>query len=233
MCTSQNDKGAQSCKYCGYLFEDYSSTGVVTPNGYSDSKQEEAKTAEIEDSKTQDLTTEDTEPPPITSFGTSTVSGFSPLFVASRSLFGSILPAVIYLLFFASLGSFSSLNIFNIALIAVFVLIVIVPVLTTPRKYEFYDHLLRIHKIVGGDSEIPYTDLKLYDNPSGSRRQRIILSITGRSRPIAIPGNPENKDLGQNLYQFLDRNLSKFGKGHVEDKPSDIQAANEDNKEPN
>ncbi len=233
MCASQNDVGAQSCKFCGYLFEDYSSTGVTTPNSYSVSKQEEAKTSKLEDSKTQNLTTEDTEPTPITSFSASTVSGLSPLFVTSRSMFGSILPAVIYLLFFASLGSFSSLNIFNVALIAIFVLIVIVPVLTTPRKYEFYDHSLRIHKIVGGDSEIPYSELKLYDIPSRSRRQRIILSIAGRSRPISIPGNPENKNLGQNLYQFLERNLSKFGKSHVEDKPPDTTTSNEDNKELN
>lgn len=202
MCSTQNDYSAQSCKFCGYLFENYTISGANPPNYNSNSSWETKSTTETK------VETEDQMSAP-TSPNHTAISGSSPLFMATRPLLSSILPAVIYLLILASLGSFSSLNIFTISLIAVFILIVAVPILTAPRKYMFFENSLLIHKFVGSDKKLLYSDLTLYDLPPGFKRPRIVLGVAGHTRPIGIPGNPTNKDLGESLYQFLEKSLKK------------------------
>jgi hypothetical protein len=64
-------------------------------------------------------------------------------------------------------------------------------------------------KIIGRDSEIPYSELEIRDYSKG-RRPRIILSAAGQGRSIVIPGNPTNGELGEDLNQFLQKKLKKF-----------------------
>jgi len=64
-------------------------------------------------------------------------------------------------------------------------------------------------KVIGGSSEIPYSDLEILDYSKG-RRPQIILATKGQRRRILIPGNPTNGELGVDLNQFLEKKLKKF-----------------------
>ncbi|MGI0091730.1 MAG: hypothetical protein ACREBS_08475 [Nitrososphaerales archaeon] len=211
MCETRNDENAQSCKYCGYIFEDFSTPQATTQgngNRYpAPSKQEEEEPAGI--STAHPLpSTENTLPAPSPSATIST--GSSPLFVVSRSVFSSVAPAIlIYLVLFTLATSMAGLDLFSVSIIIIFILISILSFLFSTRRYEFYDSSLRMHKIIGGDSEVSYDDLEIYDSPTG-RRARIILSAKGHRRPMAIPRNPTNKELGQDLNQFLRKKLKKY-----------------------
>ena len=87
----------------------------------------------------------------------------------------------------------------------VFILVGFVPILFTTRRYEFFDGSLRMSKIIGGSSEMLYSDLEIRDFSKG-RRPQIILSAMGKRRAIVIPGNPTNGGLGEDLNQFLQKN---------------------------
>ncbi len=127
---------------------------------------------------------------------------------------------MVFIGFFFTTGGFSILS---IVVILVFVLIAILPVLLSPRSYEFYDSSLKIHKIVGGDSEIPYSGLTLYEAATTGRRPQVVMTVAGQRRPIVIQGNPTNKETGQTLNQFLGTRLKKYNpqaKENEEESPS-------------
>ena len=212
MCGTINDPNAQSCKYCGYIFEDYAvgSSGVALNSSASQPNPAQLPSFEA-GSPQQSSATEEPMPTIMTGRKETTdptgIAG-NPSFVVTRSLVGSLVPALGYLVFISLFGAFSISDPISIVLIAVFALIVILPVLFSPRKYEFSDSNLRIHKIIGGDSEIPYSEMTLIDMPSG-RRPQIALQSEGQRRPMVIPGNPENKEIVQNLKQFLETRVRK------------------------
>ena len=64
-------------------------------------------------------------------------------------------------------------------------------------------------KVIGGSSEIPYSDLEILDYSKG-RKPQIILETMGQRRRILIPGNPTNAVLGEDLNQFLQKKLKKY-----------------------
>jgi hypothetical protein len=204
MCNTLNDQNAQSCKYCGYIFEDYSNTR--TDN--SPSPQWEQPSIDNFPPPTADTFTEPSSP---------TVSTSAPLFVVSKSLLGSILPGIIYLVFILLFTTASGFSVYSLGVVALFILIAFIPNLFTPRKYEFYDNSLRINKIIGKDSEISYSESEIHDQPM-KRRPRIILTVVGQRRTIVIPGNPSNAQLGEDLNQFLQKKLKKH-----DQKPSNQQ----------
>ena len=88
-------------------------------------------------------------------------------------------------------------------------MIAFAPLLFTTRKYEFFDDSLRMSKVIGGSSEILYSDLEILDHSKG-RRPQIILATVGQRRRILIPGNPTNGELGEDLNQFLQKKLKKY-----------------------
>ncbi len=202
MCGTQNDQNAQSCKYCGYLFEDFGTTGADTPSFSAPLQTPQEPTVY------NVATSSETNPPSALPDSTPSMSSDSPLFVVSRSLIASVVPSIIYLAFVAAIGLFT-LSLYAIGYLAFFFLIAFVPALFSPRKYEFFDSSLRIHKTIGGDSDIAYSDLTLYDSRTG-RRPRIVLSAAGQRRSIIISGNPTNSQLGQSLSQFLEGKLKKY-----------------------
>jgi hypothetical protein len=224
MCNTQNDQNAQSCKYCGYIFENFDTPGVSTSSWGSSSQNPETSPSSFNRMPSSDISTT-----PTTAIPPTPISTGSPLFVVSRSMLGSLLPAIFYLAFLFFTNALSTLGIFSILLIAVFFLIAIVPVLFTPRKYMFYETSLRIHKTVGRDAEIPYSSLILYDYAMG-RRQQLVLSVEGQRRQILIPGNPKNQELGQDLKQFLEQRVKKYNPqtGTPQNQPEDNNAANAD-----
>jgi hypothetical protein len=206
MCGTMNDQGAQSCGYCGYLFENLNAPVASAV----DNKKE-----------TQPSPLNTVAPPSDQEFSTlypsSSRSSGSSLFVVSKSLLASMLPGITYLLFIVVISSISSVSVFSLLLIVLLIAASVIPILFSPRRYEFFDNSLRIHKIIGGDSEYQYSDLTLYDSPI-RRRAQLVLSAAGQKRPIVIPGNPMNKELGMDLKQFLSSRLKK---------PESTQKANE------
>jgi len=138
----------------------------------------------------------------------SSLSG-SALYVVKKSLIGSIVPALLYLFFIASIGLFSGFSLYSIILVVFFLLVALVPALFSPRSFEFYDESLKIHKIIGGGSEIPYSSLSLLDYPARGRSQQVVLSVAGQRRPLIIGKNPTNQSLGMDLKQFLNSKLKK------------------------
>lgn len=212
MCGTKNSQDALTCKSCGFNLESLRTT-------YASDVSRPVEEGPIIDTsppldtnpipKPFDANSNpkpfDTNPIPTSTIPP--ISSGSPLFVVSKSLIGSILPIMAYLVFISIFGLFSSPAF--ISLIAIFILISVVPMLTSPRRYEFYDESLRMHKIVGGDSDISYSALTLHGSDTGARRAQIVVSVEGQRRPFVIPGNPMNKELGQDLYQFLSVKLKK------------------------
>ncbi len=188
MCNTMNDSNVEACTYCGYIFEDF-----VTKNNQTQipsSKFKREPQAEI----------------PSVSAGIPTTEG-SPVFVASTSLLSALVP----LAFYIAIGFFafsSGAGAISIALFAFIVVFAVIPLLNAPRKFEFYDDSLKIHRTLRGITVIPYSDITISEFSSGFRKStRTYLSIKGRRRPIALPGNPTSKELGVDLKQWLTQKL--------------------------
>lgn len=201
MCGTMNDQNAQSCSFCGYIFEDFG-TGTVDsrsgPKTYSEPVVE------------NDLNTVPTLPDQTSvPSATSSVSTGSALFVVTRSFLATILPALIYLFLIFTVGIYSGFSIISLILVVLFLVIAVIPSLFTPRRFEFFDSTLKIHKTIGGDSEIPYSELTILESPVRGRSQQIVLSATGQRRPIIVGKNPRNENLGMDLRQFLNSKLKK------------------------
>lgn len=138
------------------------------------------------------------------------------------------MPAIIYFLLIASLGLLT-LSLSAIFYIVFFVLIAFLPVLFTPRKYLFYETSLTIHKIIGRDTELPYSNVSLYEPVRGGRKSQVILAPEGHKRAMIIPGNPTNDALGLDLKQFLEKRLRKYDPKPPSDQTSQEQASTTDN----
>lgn len=190
MCGTKNSSDATTCKSCGYVFEKFNTSEA---GSYSEPEHQDQPVPSFESSPVSSAPTP-----------TPTISTGGPLFVVTRSVVGSLLPLIIYLLFIAFSGLIFS--VYFVGIIAIFVLITVVPMLTSPRRYEFYSDSLRLHKIVGGDSEVFYSNMTLYESPRG---RQIGLLVEGQRRPIMISGNPVNAELNQNLKQFLEKKVKK------------------------
>ncbi len=204
LCGTKNDQSSQSCKNCGYEFIDDLGSSSASPT--SESSLASSSHNEQEPWKTN-LNT------PLSSTNTSPVSSVptssgAPLYVVSKSLLGSIAPVLLYLVLIFFLTGGTSFSLLSIGIIAIFVVAAMFQVLLSTRKYEFYDDSLRMHKTIGRDSEIQYSQLEKYDYPIG-RRPRIVLSAAGQRRPIVIPGNPSNGEQGLDLNQYLAKKLKK------------------------
>ncbi|MDG7001355.1 MAG: hypothetical protein JRN15_19840 [Nitrososphaerota archaeon] len=203
LCGTKNDQKSKSCKNCGYVFiDDFGSSSVDT----SSESNLASSPHEEQDLWKTNLST------PLPSTDTSPVSSASssgaPLYVVSKPLLGSIAPVLLYIVLIFFLTGGTNFSILSIGIIAIFVVAAIFQVLVSTRKYEFYDDSLRMHKTIGGDSEVQYSQLEKYDYPVG-RRPRLVLSAAGHRRPIVIPGNPSNGEQGVDLNQFLTKKLKK------------------------
>jgi len=204
MCGTMNDQNAQSCSFCGYIFEDFGS-GTVSSGSASSSND---TSASIQNDNINKVPTPADQVSTIPS-STSTVSTGSPLFVVTRSFLATILPSLIYLFLIFAVGIYSGFSYYSILLVVLFLIIAVLPSLFSPRRFEFYDNSLKTHKIIGGDAEIPYSSLTMLDSPIRGRSQQIALSVAGQRRPIVINKNPKNQDLGVDLRQFLTSKLKK------------------------
>lgn len=207
-----NDENAQSCSFCGYIFEDFATGGVG-----SGLPAKSGSEATIQNNLNTLPTVPDQSSIPST---TSSVPTGATLFVVTRSLLGTILPALVYLFLIFTVGVYSGFSVISLILVVLFLIIAVIPSLFTPRRFEFSDSSLKIHKIIGGDSEIPYSDLTMLDYPVRGRAQQIVLSMAGQRRPIIISKNPKNESLGIDLRQFLTSKLKKPDTGSTIGNPS-------------
>ena len=210
MCDTLNDSNAQTCKSCGYIFEDFSTTGVSNPPQWEKSW----------GTSTAPPAANDFSIPP-------TISTGSPLFLVSKSLLRSLGQGIVYLLFIAIFTLGTSISVYSLGVIALFILIAFAPPLFTTRKYEFFDNSLRMSKVIGGSSEIAYSDLEILDYSKG-RRPQIILATVGQRRRIMIPGNPTNGALGEDLNQFLQKKLKKYDPHSGEQSTASSDATKDD-----
>ena len=85
-----------------------------------------------------------------------------------------------------------------------------------------------IHKMVGHDTELPYSDVSLYEPVRGNRKSQVILAPQGRKRAMIIPGNPTNDALGLDLKQFLEKRLKKYEPRPATEQTSQDQTDNTD-----
>jgi len=208
MCGTQNAQNADSCKYCGYLFENFNAATLNPAGKDFSTKSNQVPTSESMNTVPANTNVETFDKTPSSVESMSTISTGPPSFVVSRSLLSSIIPSLAYLIFILFITTSAGFNLSTLAIFVFFIALAVVPVLISPRRYEFFDDSLRIHKIIGADSEIPYSELTLNDVAAG-RRAQIVLSVSGKSRQLVIPGNPTNKELGLDLNQFLEKKLKK------------------------
>jgi len=202
MCGTLNEENAQSCSFCGYLFEDYS-TANLNQSQHQRPPQGATYGDATNSSKLPDQSTT-----PSRDY-TSDNSG-SPLFTVNRSIWGTIIPSVIYLVLISALGLYSSFSLYSLVLIAFFLLIAVVPALLAPRRFEFYDGSMKVHKTIGGDAEYPYSAVSMVDYSNQRRGNKsIVLNVAGQGRPLVIGKNPTNQQLGVDLRQFLSQKLEK------------------------
>jgi hypothetical protein len=219
-----NEQAAKSCSFCGYLFEDYGTGTVGSPVVKSSNTSPSNTDGYNPASQPLDQNASASSFPAVT-------SGGSPYFVVSKSIASSLLPALVYLVFIGSIGLYSGFSIYSLLLVVFFMVVAVVPSLFSPRRFEFYDDSMKIHKTIGGDSQVPYSDLSLVDYPVRGRSPQIVLSVPGQRRPVVIPKNPTNQQLGIDLKQFLTNKLKKTptGQNSSGDVNSNQQSPPDDN----
>jgi hypothetical protein len=231
MCGTMNDQSAQSCSFCGYLFEDYGTgtVGGTTPPPISPPSSNTASTVDGNFNTIPAVSESDSNSGP--SYASVPNSSGSPIFVVSKSIWGTIAPTLIYLFLIGSVGFFSSFSVFTLLLVVFFIVVAVIPGLMQPRRFEFYDNSLKVHRTIGGDSELAYSNVSVVDYPARGRSQQTVLSVTGQRRPLVIGKNPSNKELGMDLKQFLNSKLKKVDRsGKPLNTSEDAQTA--DNSKP-
>ena len=213
MCSTVNKGDAKSCKSCGYSFEDFD---VADFN----SNPSPAQWAPKQPTSSGDSF-------PVSDSSAEIISGSSPLFVVSKSIFSLLTPGILYLVFILFVTFSGGTDYTSLGLIVVFVLLAVLPIFFTARRFEFYDNSLRMVKPIGGASGIPYSDLMIEENFSGRRRRIVLYSLGQRRRNIVIPGNPTNTELGEDLDHFLQKKVPKqpSSEGKSLPQPSDSNSS--------
>jgi hypothetical protein len=196
MCGTKNDQSAKSCSFCGYIFEDYNTSGA---SATTTSKQDPTPAPQISNS------------PSTTSYSSAPLESMAgiPIFSVSKSFVSTLIPTIVYLVFMLLIVVSTGFSIFSLVIIVIFLLIPTATTLFTPNRFEFYEDYMRTHKPVGGDTEYPYSELEIYNYPNNRRKERIYLSVSGNRKLILVPKNPENKERNQDLKQFLETKLKK------------------------
>jgi hypothetical protein len=211
MCGTKNDGNAQTCKFCGYIFENFSSSQLNTTDKYeSTTINQVPPPSEVLSTSTD--STAATQPSDLSSTDPfSTISSGTPAFVAKKSIISSIIPSLAYLAFILFATASSGFSLYSLGIILFFILVFTLPTLVSPRRFEFYDDRLVLHKTIGADKVIPYSDLTFNYVQRGRRSQIVLSSISGKVRQLLIPGNPMNKDMGMDLRQFLEKKVKSPG----------------------
>jgi hypothetical protein len=210
MCNTINDSSAQSCSYCGYIFEN-----VAPVDAGSFPSQRDAAPTNV-------LSQPDATASP--SYSTTAQSGLVPVFVVKSSwrdrnhlpslIFGIIITAVyivLYLPFYASanynIGSFIFL---------IFPFLFILPAFTSNRTFEFYENSLTIRGI-GSVKEIPYSEISAVSTVRG----RTFIQLKNSWRAIRLQGTIKSNTAGQDPYEWLS---NKIKAENPPEAPSDTSA---------
>jgi hypothetical protein len=213
MCGTENPKNAQTCKFCGYIFENFDTGQIDTSNKNVPAALNQVPSSRNEDSSAEPGSEEKF--PDMTASSSTvpipTMGSGAPAFVVSKSVLSSILPSIVYLVFILVFTTSAGISIYSLAITLIFIAVALVPVLFSPRRFEFYDDEVKVHKTIGGDTLIPYSDIAYNYAQRGNRSQVVLSSISRRMRPLVVPGNPANKDLGMDLNQFLEKKVRKPG----------------------
>jgi hypothetical protein len=198
MCNTVNDSSAQSCKYCGYIFEDVSPAS--TPSSVSSA-------GEI---SPQNVITPPEGAIPSTIYKSPSFQSSAPVFVVSsswrdrRNLTSIIIGAVLAIFYIVSdLPAISGSGFSVTSLIfLIFPALFIVPAFLSSRTYEFYDNVLVI-KGVGSNREIPYSQISAVSNYRGA----IVLQLSNQWRQIRVQGKIKSNTSGVDLPAWLNQKV--------------------------
>src|SRR5690349_13123575 len=135
MCGTQNAQNANSCKFCGYIFEDFNTAGLNAPDGNISPPTSKVSVDENLNTVRPNSNVENV--PDIFTSSTSPVSPINPgvpVFVVSKSLLTSILPSLAYLVFVLLVTLSSGLNLYTLGIFVFFIAVAVLPQLFTPRR---------------------------------------------------------------------------------------------------
>jgi hypothetical protein len=208
MCNTVNDDSAESCKYCGYIFE-----GVSTARSATEA-------LNVNTSAAQD-TQPDTIPRARSRNSSIIPSGSSATFVLKSSwkdrrnlpsVIVGVLLAAFYIIInlpFSYGSSFSAETLIFLIIPVLFVL----PAFTSNKTYEFFDNSVVISGI-GSRREIPYSEVASVAEVRG----RIYLQLKNQWRQIRVQGNTISNTSGQELAEWLSK---KIKAGQTKESESD------------
>lgn len=187
MCDSLKEPDAETCKTCGYIFEDLASSLDSAPR--------------LKNSWLAGTTVSDGSLQQLDSTG-------SPLFVSSTPMRTHMISAVTTAIVAVPVILGAGHDIYSFVLgVALPVAGGLVSFLFSAKKYEFFDNLLLMKGVVGRSSDVQYSELKI-QRPWRGRWRGMVLSRTGKRRPMLIQSNPRD-GMGETLTHFLEKKLYK------------------------
>lgn len=201
MCDTVNDSQAESCKYCGYIFEDVASESPrVAPSNASDVAP--ANVAR-NDTGTQNQSFNSFTP----EINTSTAAFVIKNSWKDRRNIPSLIIAVLVILFYVAnyvpaiqSGSFSAEDLIFLVIPVIFIL----PLITVNKTFEFYADHLSVNGL-GSHQTILYTQI----DSVTSYRGRTILQLKDTWRQIRIQGNVKSNSTGQDLVTWLNQKIKQ------------------------
>ncbi len=198
MCNTVNDSTAQSCKYCGYIFEDVSPTGTTSSVSTA---------GEI---SPQNVVTPPEGPIPVSSYQSPSFQSSAPVFVVSSSwrdrrnltsiIIGAVL-AVFYIVSDLPIITGSGFSVTSLVFL-IFPALFILPAFLSSRTYEFYDNALVIRG-VGSNREIPYSQISAVSNYRGA----LVLQLNNQWRQVRVQGKIKSTTVGVDLPTWLNQKI--------------------------
>jgi hypothetical protein len=201
MCNTVNDSAAESCTYCGYIFEDVAAKkSLSSPNGVS----EAAPTNVVQNN-----------PAPANRSFASTPTENNPssaVFVVKSSWkdrrnIPSIIIAVLVILFYVAsyVPAIESSSLSPVSLIFLVIpFVFILPLITNNKTFEFYDSYLSISGL-GSHQTIPYSEIISVNNYRG----RILIQLKNTWRQVRVQGTVVSNSTGQDLVAWLNQKIKK------------------------
>ncbi len=192
MCNTVNDASAESCKYCGYLFEDSSLNRIqVTPN----------------------VAPQNVVPPsgvavqPVASSPVPRPQTSTPVFVISKSWkdkrnLGSFIVPIFLVILILFSGGFDVFSLLFLIVPVVFIL----PIFLSNKTFEFYENSLIVSGGRGMQQQIQYSDISEV-KPNQRSGNSFYLVLKNQWRGILIQGTLKAKTIDADPFTWLSRKI--------------------------
>lgn len=202
MCNTVNDSSAESCKYCGYIFEDVSTSNTTSSR------------PALTDIAPENVVDEPALSTPQSGFGSSVsqATGSAPVFVLKSSwkdrtnlprvILGLAL-SVFYILLNVPVFAGGAYSLYNLVFLVILIPFLL-PIVTANKTYEFFDNSLVIRG-VGSNRDIPYSEISGVTNVRG----RIYLQMKNQFRQVRVQGVVKSNTSGMDLVPWLNQKNRK------------------------